>query len=421
LYLPASHVKKGIFAPEGPGYQALIFPSGTLISDQTRAKITDFDKAGLPVIFIGTSWYTSPQATSQVKDISGLNSILGDGDNIHHIVSTSQLPDLLSRLGIVPRVAFVEATESIYSVQRVHPITETKFVWLFNDGNHSSTFVAEFSGHKAMKPFHLNAWNGEITPLGRYQLTDSGVRIPLTLKHDETIILAFMSSEVESSTWVTDVTGAVEEVKFTSDKQLVVNLKGPSTIILNNGTTYKFNATIPSATNLSTWDIEIEDWHGNSKNTASIETLVTLHKFSGQHLKPWKDISKPLEKVSGVGTYTTNLTVPDIPNIGAYLSVGPIFNTLRVWVNEKLLPTFPVDNAKVDISEFLTRGEQNVVKVEVTTTLYNRVRADADNLLAVGMPLSTMAPTFADSESQDYGLLGPVWIDWVIGEKMNLD
>ena len=138
-------------------------------------------------------------------------------------------------------------------------------------------------------------------------------------------------------------------------------------------------------------------------------------------MKPWKNLIKTLENVSGVGTYTTSFKVPDIPDIGAYLSVGPIFNTMRVWVNGNLLPTYPADNSKMDISDFISRGKENFIKIEVTTTLYNRLRADADKLLAIGMPLSMMAPTFADGERQNYGVLGPVLINWVIGKKLNLE
>lgn len=414
-------MSQGILAPDGPGYQALIFPNTTRINDRVLSKIREYDEAGLPIIFIGTSQYSLPRAPSQDETVSGLDGLIRHRKNIHHIRSISELPDILSQLMIEPRVSFVAPIESVYSVQRADLSTGKEYVWLFNDGNTSSTFVAEFHVDKGLKPFLLNAWNGDITPLGRYQLTNTGFRIPLTLNPDETIIIAFTYSELETCTWVTDVTGAVEEVKYTSGKQLVANLKGPSTILLNNGTSYKFNATPPGNVNLSRWDIEIEDWHGDPNNTASIETLIKSHKFQGQILLPWKDLKKSLENVSGVGTYTTTFTVPDIPNIGAYLYVGPILNTMRVWVNGNPLPTFPADNARMDISGFISRGKENEIKVEVTTTLYNRIRADADSLLAIGLPLSTIAPTYANAERQSYGLLGPVGIDWVISEKLHLD
>lgn len=411
---------EGILASDGPGYQALIFLSNMTISDNTLSKIKEFDRAGLTMVFVGGPEYISSKGLRKHK-FPASDGLLKHGKNIHHISSTSQLPKLLSHLGIKPRVSFAGPTDSVYSVQRVDPATRTRYSWLYNDGNTSASFVAEFSVPKDMKPFLLNAWNGEITALATYQLTGSGIRIPLILNPGETMILAFTASGMESKNWVTDVTGAVEEVKYTRDEQIMVNLKGHSKVVLDNGKVHNFNVTVPKATNLSIWDIEIEDWHGDPKNTSSIETLITLQKFQDQPLKPWQDLIKTLENVSGVGTYTTSFKVPDIPDIGAYLTVGPIFNTMRVWVNGNLLPTYPADNSKMDISDFISRGKENFIKIEVTTTLYNRLRADADKLLAIGMPLSMMAPTFADGERQNYGVLGPVLIDWVIGKKLNLE
>lgn len=419
MYLPSAFVTEGILASDGPGYQALIFLKNMAIGDETLSKIKEFDRSGLPVIFVGPQEHISSQVRKH-KSPAAFDGLLKQGKNIHHVNSTSQLPDLLSHLGVKPRVYFAEPTDSVYSVQRADFTTGTEYTWFYNNGNASSSFIAEFSVPKDMKPFLLNAWNGEIIPLATYQLTSSGIRLSLTLNPDETIILAFAASETEN-TWVTDITGSVEEVKYTCDEQIMVNLKGPSKVVLSNGNIHNLNATVPSAANLSTWDIEIEDWHGDPDNTSSIETLITLHKFQGQPLKSWKDLSKILENVSGVGTYTTSFKVPDVPGIGAYLSVGPIFNTMRVWVNGNLLPSYPADNAKIDISDFISRGKENAIKIEVTTTLYNRLRADADSLLTIGMPLSMMAPTFADGERQNYGVLGPVTIDWVIGKKLDLE
>ncbi|KAL4944149.1 hypothetical protein BDV06DRAFT_233866 [Aspergillus oleicola] len=403
LYLPASHVSQGLLAPNGPSYQALIFPNASCLSDRTLSKIREYDEASLPIIFIGTS-----------------KCLLG-AKNVHRINSITELPDLLSQLKIKPRVSFAAPTKSVHLAQRVEPSTGREYVWLFNDESVPSTFVAEFHVGKSLRPSLLNTWNGDITPLARYQVTNTSVRIPVTLNPGETTIIAFEDAGRETPIWVTDATGAVEEVKYTSGKDLVANLKGPSTIVLNNGTRYTFNITLPRNINLSRWDIEIEDWHGDSNNTASIKTLVKSHKFQCQYLRPWKDLSKSLKDVSGVGIYTTTFDVPDIPNIGAYLFVGPILNTMRVWVNGKPLPTFPADYARMDISSFVSQGKKNEMRVEVTTTLYNRVRADANRLIALGHPLATMAPTFANAERQSYGLLGPVGIDWVIRKQVNLD
>jgi hypothetical protein len=68
----------------------------------------------------------------------------------------------------------------------------------------------------------------------------------------------------------------------------------------------------------------------------------------------------------------------------------------------------------VDISDRLRRNKSNSIEIEVSTTLYNRLKADVNSTLVMGYPLSMSYPEFASAENQEYGLQGPVVIDWVV-------
>ncbi|KAL3450541.1 hypothetical protein BJX65DRAFT_305377 [Aspergillus insuetus] len=100
--------------------------------------------------------------------------------------------------------------------------------------------------------------------------------------------------------------------------------------------------------------------------------------------------------------------------IGSCLSVGPIFNTLRVWVKGHRVGPFGADNVQIDISDRLRRNKVNTIKIEVSTTLYNRLKADVNPTPVMEYPLSMSYPEFVSAESQEYGLQGPVVIDWVV-------
>jgi len=113
----------------------------------------------------------------------------------------------------------------------------------------------------------------------------------------------------------------------------------------------------------------------------------------------WNSITAPttLADKSGVGTYTTIVTLPSdwTSDHGAYLNLGSVLDTVRVNVNGQDLP--PVnfsDLSRIDIGPYLHEGD-NTIEVRVASTLLNAVR---------------VAPnTGAQNRArQNYGLMGPV-------------
>jgi hypothetical protein len=215
--------------------------------------------------------------------------------------------------------------------------------------------------------------------------------------------------------WVAYSTDLVEAVNYNRDGRLVASLKGPAVVTINGTENKTLSAVVPSPTELKHWDLEIHDWRAIPNDT-TIEPQILVHKFANQSLLPWNDISPELEAMSGIGIYSAKFAVPNIKSIGGFLSVGAIFHTLRAWVNGHQLDPFGADGVKVDITPYIHRGGNNTIRIEVSTTLYNRLKADVDKIWQMGTPLSVLAPTYADSESQAYGLLGPVVIDWVVNK-----
>jgi hypothetical protein len=109
-------------------------------------------------------------------------------------------------------------------------------------------------------------------------------------------------------------------------------------------------------------------------------------------------------------------TIPTVENAdpsAVWLTLPPFSNTARAWVNSKQLMPLNPSGGPAGISQYLTGHAENNLTIEVTTTLFNRVRADGDKILQVSTLVSLPNPAYSATEPQDYGLLGDVTAAWV--------
>ncbi|GIJ90351.1 hypothetical protein Asppvi_009305 [Aspergillus pseudoviridinutans] len=373
----------------------------------------------LPIFFVGETQELpiSSQAGETYNAADMVTELIMNGKNIYCVSANDDLPTALAKARITPRVQCTTPDSSILTVYRTERKSEIDYIWLLNNANVTASFVAYFEISRDVLPFSLDAWTGDVRPIAQYSFSRNQMEIPLKLQPHETTIIALRPLAGKRPAYVTKTTGKVEAVGYTVGGKLYASLKGPSMVTVRGTKEQSLNARVPASFSISLWDLEVQDWRG-STNYTSIEPQILVHTFSNQSLVSWKEISPELESVSGIGIYSANFTVPSVKDIGAYLSVGPIFNTLRVWVNGHQLSPFAANNAKVDISHYIRCNKVNNIKVEVSTTLYNRLKADVNSTLLMGYPLSMMSPTYASGESQSYGLQGPVVIDWVANKNL---
>ncbi|CEJ54386.1 hypothetical protein PMG11_00701 [Penicillium brasilianum] len=354
LQLPEAVVSDGLLAPNGPGYKTLIFLNNTQIDNDVLSKVREFNRVGLPIFFVGEVQEqpisSKPNETYNSADM--VNEFISRGKNIHRVSTNDDLPAALARAYLTPRVQFTPMDSSILGVYRTEAKSKIDYIWLLNDGNATASSIAEFEVDREVLPFSLDAWTGDEQPIAHYSFSGNQVEIPLSLQPHETTIIGFKPLRGLRPAYVTKTTGQVESVGYTVDGKLYASLKGSSTVTVSGRDEHVLKATVPESSSISLWDLKIQNWRGSPNYTTSIETQITVHKFSNQSLVPWKEISADLESFSGIGTYSASFTVPDVGNIGAYLSVGPISNTLRVWVNDHQLSPFGADNVKVEISNY---------------------------------------------------------------------
>jgi hypothetical protein len=106
--------------------------------------------------------------------------------------------------------------------------------------------------------------------------------------------------------------------------------------------------------------------------------------------------------VGGIGRYTTTLVMPStIPTVenadpsAVCLSLPPFSNTARAWVNNKQPKLLNPSGGRVEISQYLTGHAEDHHTIEITTTVFNRVKADADKIIQVSTPVSFQSSLFS--------------------------
>lgn len=449
LQEPDAVVEDGILAPSRQSFKALIFSNASAITPGGAAQVQEFAEAGLPIFFVGaTTNLTSigQEAGAATEVASTISSILSSGfANVHTVATSADLPDALASAGIQPRVSFANAT-SWYSFWRRGGDDGLDYAFIYNDAAEAQTVDVTFA--TAGTPYVFDAWTGAITPVLQYTTTGgSTTTIPLTLASNQTTIIAFASANATTTaaadsllhaapaTHVTAASGGLARLTTTSSSSsnssdsgsgIAAYLTGPASLTLASGEVRNLTASPLPATTLAAWDIAIADWH-RTDDAFSMETDVTWHNYTNTTLAPWTELADgeggTLAGVSGVGTYRTTFVTPassggegEEVGLGAVLSLGPVANSMRAWVNGVSVGPLDVAGAVADVSGLIRggAGEVNEVVVEVTTTLFNRIKADGNATWSVGVTANEENDAYYEvNAAKVYGLLGPVVVEWV--------
>jgi hypothetical protein len=210
--------------------------------------------------------------------------------------------------------------------------------------------------------------------------------------------LGFASSEVFVTT--TDAEGVSKSAN--GALSIIASKAGGYSTQLSNGQVIKTTVETQSEKidlTQAAWSLKVEDWQPQNKygttGAAGAETSKALINLNLNALKAWPDIEE-LKNVSGVGTYTYTLKLPNDWNStsnGATLSLGQVVDAFTLKVNDQIVSIDQI-SAKGDLGNTLKAGE-NKIEVRVSTTLNNR--------------LYTLSKAVTDRGIiQEYGLVGPV-------------
>jgi hypothetical protein len=394
-------VKDRVLAPEGPAYKALIFNNQSMISPDTFEKIKEFSVAGLPIFFIAQiPWITFDDDTGYPGNLSqSLESFVNATDGVNFVRSEERLLDALHDQGVAPRTSLSSDSRNVHNVRRNVSEEGLAYIWFYNDDNKTASFQTRVESLPSSKPYFLDSWTGLRTKVSSYEIRDESMVVDISLAPQDTVILAFEYSN-HTVTSLSDDASPLSRIPSQHRGSPACGEKS-------------------TTASLKLWNITISDWYGDY-NSDNVEPLKKQHVLLNQELLPWKDLRQDLANVSGVGTYTTMLTMPsltpDLENAhlsAVWLSLPPFSNTARAWINGKQLNPLNPSGGRVEISDHVKGHAESNLTIEVTTTLFNRVKADADKILQISSPVSLLNPAYSTMEPKGYGLLGKVTAEWI--------
>ncbi|KAK4550835.1 hypothetical protein LTR36_000415 [Oleoguttula mirabilis] len=415
LLMDNAVVDDGLLASDGPGFSAFIVDNSTNITSEAVTRFLDYAGQGFPIIFVGGLPQTSPYYCESCDDVikSGVNELLSYS-SVKNLSTEAEVVPALQQLGILPTAHNLSPSPILY-VHRVDELNGVDFFWAYNSDiyfDHATEVV--FSVSAATTPYELDAWTGAVTPLLNYTLEGGRFRTWVALRSNASTIFAFAPSsyfaDVEVPTSHVVATDC-EEVLYSPNENVIIarSTVGTSHVIeLSDNRTAHLNiseAALTPAT-LGPWQLSIREWLPNPDPWENYTSVFAYHNYTLDELVPWYNISSALANSSGVGTYTSQFSWPPANNTsaaGAYLDLGYIFMTARLYVNGDWAGPVDVFSPVVDIGPFLTNGT-NEVRIEVSTTLRNR-------LLQVNVTQSWEQASYSSKYGpQAYGLARPVLV-----------
>lgn len=333
---------------KGAAYKALVVDQlmnretkqmeGPKVNIEVMEKFIHLASEGLPIIWVGDQMLQpiSHEDANHFETIKSLYKKLIGFSNVS-VINREALGEL----------TFSKAFEMMKSNQIVSVRRQTDsadFYFLYNqatDEKFAETITIKGKG----QPYLLDLWSGEITAMQNYSLANNRFTFNLQMEPGETKLIAL---------------GKLNETR----KEAVCSEM--------------------TEISLNKWHLIINSWEAGE---TPVSTVTNKYECHLDELIPWKEING-LEKVAGIGLYETTVLIPY--NVShAILEISSASDTAKVIVNGENIQLNQI-NRKADVAPYLFKGE-NVIQVEVATTLHNALSLYNDSKVPV-----------------NYGMVGPV-------------
>jgi hypothetical protein len=401
-------ITNGLLAEDGPGFSAFIVDNSTNITSEAVDRFKEYASHGFPIIFVGGLPETTPYYCDSCDQyVRQEMQKLVKYPTVRNLQSESDVVNALKELNIQPAAENLTPVPILY-VHRVDVDNRVDYFWVYNsDIYQDHATIASIKGTGI--PYTLDAWTGIIAPVLNYTVSGDRFNIWIELRSNQSTILAFAPKGFFSNIQTPDihvVKTNVEYLSYSASNRSIVarsSSQGKKVITMSNGHEFTLNGFEEQVNplELGPWNLTIQDWLPNPDRFNNYTSIFQYHSLSLGTLIPWYNISG-LSNTSGLGTYTTRFTWNPTKDVnGALIDLGPVFNTIRLWINEQWTGPIDITDAVVDVTPYLING-LNDVKIEVSSTLRNR-------LLQVNVTQSWEQSQYASSYGgQPYGLSAPV-------------
>ena len=421
-------VQDKILAPHGPGYKALVLYNQTRITPEASTALVELAKSGLPIFIVGPVPLLGVGTRDQLTVVLNMDRLRSRQFSNVQLLGYEQFnSEVLKGFGVLPRTTAAvvggpsNASSQLYTQWRVDAKTKLQLVYVLNRGPKAS-FTLTFNGTRAQKPYILDAWTGEQSPLLAFDIVGDAVVTNITLLQQQSTILAFSEGQNDSAIHVSSVTPPGARLWSRSGGGVEALLDGASSsdtyITLSNGTHLRYPAKNDSAASKNTlgpWNLTLECQVAPAQlSTDNVTPDTTKHTIASPlaSLVPWTKLPAA-QHCSGTGTYRTVVSLPDLHTDQTAYTLhftGRVLHTLRASVNGAPVPAIdpsaPDDGR--DISPLLKTGD-NEVRVEVSSTLFNAVKARLSDVQSLGMGPRVTKP-YTEVDWAEFGLVGEVLI-----------
>ncbi len=365
-------VEDGALVTEsGMNYKVIYLGDGaTKITLPVLKQLLSFVEEG--AIVIGAKPEGSPSLaddTAEVENIintlwpGGASANIGEGT----VYNTNETASVLSQIGLEPDFSYdSSASDSDVMFLSRKMGNGGRIYFLASQKGQTETINASFriSGYKA------ELWDpatGDISPVS-YEFDGERTSVSIPFDQFGSVFVVFREKTNQSSV---DIPVPTEQV--------IQQIAGP-------------------------WQVEFQEERG-APASATFDELIDFRDSSDPGIKYF----------SGIATYIKNVDVAQeaIDNGDVIIDLGQVNNLAEVWVNGKLAGTTWKPPYRVNITDFVTAGS-NEIEIKSVNTWVNRLIGDAQPGISeedkVTLATSTRQSYRANSPLTPSGLLGPVKI-----------
>ncbi len=366
-------VEDGALTTEtGMNYKAIYFGEGTQkVTLPVLRKVLDFVEQG--AVLIGTRPEGSPSLSDDPDKVTEILDILWPGDAAAtvgkgKVFNTNETAAAFKDTGLEPDFSYDSPVEDSKVMFLHRKLNNGGIYFLANQTDHEEEIEASFriSGYKA------EFWDpatGEISPAS-YEFDGDRTNVTIPLGRFGSVFVVFREKTNVSSASIPEPT-----------EQVIEQLEGP-------------------------WQIEFQAERG-APASATFEELVDFRESTDPGIRYF----------SGIATYIkdVDLSQETIDRGDVIVDLGEVYNIAEVWVNGELAGTAWKPPYRVDISDFVTEGS-NEIEIKSVNTWVNRLIGDAQPGMEEEEKITLTTRQFyrADSPLVPSGLLGPVRIfQWI--------
>ncbi len=427
-------VTDGILAADTAGYKAIIFDAEGArdaqdvpvdqISLDAVESFVEYAKAGLPIVMVGSypNALIGMASEEETARFDAAVAALKDMANVALVDTEADVPAALAALGVTPDAQNLEPAR----VTSYHTKADgIEYYYLYNQSNNyfdamadeftasvrhygntmddGQTITTQIALTGEGVPYRFDLYNGEITRIADYTVDGAGrVVLNVTLEKDQSTLVALAAKDLIDD-------GAADTLFGTADGAALLykggqltlraEAEGEYTVALSDGTAKTVAAKVPDAIAIGPWALTIDSYtNKNEIDAAGVAASEMKHTLvSGitlDALKGWAEIGTvtatlteedgaqrtadiDLGTLSGVGTYTAAVTLPDgwDAAAGGYLlRIADPYDLVAVTVNGQEVPAIDQIGLTADIGAYLVPGDNEIV-ITTNTTLSNALVA----------------------------------------------